>query len=146
LPVGFLDEQVEGIYRTDENQRSILLAFSVLAVFIACLGLFGLAAITAERKTKEIAIRKVLGAQTGQLFLILGKDFGLLVVAANLMGWPIGYYFVNRWMANFAYHVPILPWTFLLTGFLVLLAMLTTSGTQIIRVSRTNPADTLRHE
>jgi putative ABC transport system permease protein len=130
LPAGFLDEQVAGIYRTEENQRSILLAFSVLAVFIACLGLFGLAAYTAERKTKEIAIRKILGAQTIQLFLMLGRDFGLLVVAANLMGWPLGYYFVNRWMANFAYHVPILL----------------TSGTQIIRVSRTNPADTLRHE
>ena len=145
-PIGFLDERISGIYKTEENQGLLLSAFSSMAILIACLGLFGLAAFTAERKTREIGVRKVFGAQTGQLFLMLSKDLGLLLVLANVIGWPLGYYFVSRWMANFAYHVPILPWTFLLTGVFVLVAILITSGTQIIRVSSTNPADILRRE
>jgi putative ABC transport system permease protein len=146
LPIGFLDERISGIYKAEENQGVLLSVFSAMAVLIACLGLFGLAAFTAERKTREIGIRKVLGAQTGQLFLMLSKDLGLLLALANVMGWPLGYYFVSRWMANFAYHVPILPWTFIWAGVFVLVAILITSGTQIIRVSRSNPADILRHE
>jgi putative ABC transport system permease protein len=146
LTINFLDERISSIYRIEENQSVLLLVFSMLAVLIACLGLFGLAAFTAERKTKEIGIRKILGAQTGQLFLMLSKNFGRLSAVANVIGWPLGYYFVSRWMSNFAYHVQILPWTFLLTGVLVLMAILITSGTQIIRVARTNPSDTLRHE
>lgn len=146
LPIGFLDERINEVYTPEEDQSALLLVFSTLAVLIACLGLFGLAAFTAERKTKEIGIRKVLGAQTGRLFLMLSRDFGRLCALANVIGWPIGYYFVSRWMANFAYHVPILLWTFLLAGILVLAAMLVSSGTQIIRVARINPADILRHE
>lgn len=145
-PIGFLDERIREIYKTEENQSILLSAFSSLAVLIACLGLFGLAAFTAEQKTKEIGIRKVLGAHTGQLFLMMFQDFGRLTVLAIAVGCPLGYYFVSRWMANFAYHIPILPWTFLLTGVLVLAAVILTSGTQIIRVSRVNPADILRHE
>ncbi len=146
LPIEFLEDRISGIYKTEENQSALFSLFSALAVLIACLGLLGLAAFTAEKKTKEIGIRKVLGAHTAQLFLMLSKDFGRLVVLANAIGWPLGYYFVSRWMANFAYHVPVLPWTFLLTGVLVFAAVVLTSGTQIIRVSRTNPADILRHE
>jgi len=146
LPIGLLDERINEVYRPEENQSVLLLVFSTLAVFIACFGLFGLAAFTAERKTKEIGIRKVLGAQNGRLFLMLSRDFGRLCALANMIGWPIGYYFVSRWMANFAYHVPVLLWTFLLAGILVLAAMLVSSGTQIIRVARINPADILRHE
>jgi putative ABC transport system permease protein len=146
LPINFLDERLAGIYKAEENQRTVILAFSMLAVLIACLGLFGLAAFTAEQKVKEIGIRKILGAHTGQLFLMLIRDFGRLSAVASMIGWPLGYYFVRRWMANFAYHVQIHPWPFLLTGLLVLAVILTTSGTQIIRVARTNPADTLRHE
>lgn len=146
LPINFLDERIADIYRAEENQSVLLLVFSILAVLIACLGLFGLAAFTTERKTKEIGIRKVLGAQTGQLFLMLFKDFGRLSAVANVIGWPLGYYFISRWLGSFAYHVRILPWIFLLTGVLVLGAILITSGTQIFRVARTNPADTLRHE
>jgi putative ABC transport system permease protein len=145
-PIEFLVERIREIYKTEENQSVLLSTFSALAVLIACLGLFGLAAFTAEQKTKEIGIRKVLGAQTGQLFLMLSMDFGRLAVVANVIGWPLGYYFVNRWMANFAYHVPILPWTFLLVGVLILTVVILTSGTQIIRVSLRNPADILRHE
>lgn len=146
LPIGFLDERINEVYKPEESQSVLLSVFSTLAVLIACFGLFGLAAFTAERKTKEIGIRKVLGAQTGRLFLMLSGDFGRLCALANVIGWPIGYYFVSRWMANFAYHVPILLWTFLLAGILVLTAMLVSSGTQIIRVARINPADILRHE
>jgi len=146
LPIGFLDERIHEVYKPEENQSVLLLVFSTLAVLIACFGLFGLAAFTAERKTKEIGIRKVLGARTGRLFLMLSGDFGRLCALANVIGWPIGYYFVSRWMANFAYHVPILLWTFLLAGIFVLTAMLVSSGTQIVRVARINPADILRHE
>jgi len=146
LPIGFLDERINEIYKPEESQSMLLSVFSTLAVLIACFGLFGLAAFTAERKTKEIGIRKVLGAQTGRLFLMMSGDFGRLCALANVIGWPIGYYFVSRWMEKFAYHVPILLSTFLLAGILVLTAMLVSSGTQIIRVARINPADILRHE
>ena len=146
LSIGFLDELIAEVYKPEESQSTLLLVFSTLAVLIACFGVFGLAAFTAERKTKEIGIRKVLGAQTGHLFMMVSGDFGRLCALANVIGWPIGYYFVSRWMAKFAYHVPILLWTFLLAGVLVLAAMLVSSGTQIIRVARMNPADILRHE
>jgi putative ABC transport system permease protein len=146
LPINFLDERIIDIYRVEENQGILLLVFSSLAVLIACLGLFGLASFTVERKTKEIGIRKVFGARSGQLFLVLSRDFGGLSLAANGIGLPLGYYFVSRWMANFVYHVPILPWTFLLTGILVMGVIFLTAGTQISRIRRGNPADILRHE
>jgi putative ABC transport system permease protein len=146
LPVNFLDERIIGIYRAEENQSILLLVFSSLAVLIACLGLFGLASFTVERKTREIGIRKVFGAQTGQLFFMLSKNFGILSVAAIGIGLPLAYYFVSRWMANFVYHVPLLPWTFLLTGILVMGAIFLTTSTQIIRIARGNPVDILRHE
>ncbi len=145
-PIHYLDERILDVYKTEENQGALLLAFSMLAILIACLGLFGLAAFTTERKTKEIGIRKVLGARTGHLFLMVFKDLGKLSLVANVIGWPLGLYFVRRWMENFAYHVPILPWIFLLTGLIVFVAMLVTSGTQIVRVSRINPAEIIKFE
>jgi putative ABC transport system permease protein len=146
LPFQDLNVRLLSAYRLEQNQWIGLLVFSTLAVLIACLGLFGLAAFTAERKTKEIGIRKVLGAQNIHLFLMLSLDFVKLSLLANLFGLPLAIYFVNRWMANFAYHIPVMPWTFLFASVLVLIVMLLTSGTQIIRITRVNPVDVLKHE
>jgi putative ABC transport system permease protein len=141
-----LDDRMLDVYRAEKSQGTLLLTFATLAVLIACLGLFGLAAFTAERKTKEIGIRKILGAETERIFLMLSKDFALLSLLAIAIGCPLSVYFVSRWMENFAYHVPILPWTFLLTGTLVLAVMLLTAGTQIVRITRINPAEVLKYE
>jgi putative ABC transport system permease protein len=141
-----LDDRMLDIYRAEQSQGTLLLTFATLAVLIACLGLFGLAAFTAERKTKEIGIRKILGAGTDRMFLMLSKDFAVLSLLAIAIGCPLSVYFVRRWMENFAYHVPILPWTFLLTGTLVLAAMLLTAGTQIVRITRINPVEVLKYE
>jgi len=146
LTIRRLDDRLFDIYRTEQSQGALLLTFATLAVLIACLGLFGLAAFTAERKTKEIGIRKILGAETERLFLMLSKDFAVLSLLAIAIGCPLSIYFVSRWMENFAYHVPILPWTFLLTGALVLAAVLLTAWTQIVRIARINPVEVLKCE
>ncbi|MGD8535002.1 MAG: ABC transporter permease [Candidatus Aminicenantes bacterium] len=146
LTIHPLDERLFDVYRAEQGQSVLLLVFSTLAVLIACLGLFGLAVFTAERKTKEIGIRKVLGAETKRLLLMLSKEFALLSLFAVAIGLPLSIYLVIRWMENFAYHVPILPWTFLLTGVLVLASMLLTAGTQIVRIVRINPVEILKYE
>ncbi len=145
-PIVYLDDRLMSIYRVEQNQGQLLLVFSVLAVLIACLGLFGMAAFTVEQKTREISIRKVLGAGTGYLFLSLSRNSILIALIAIAAGWPLGFYFVNSWLANFVYHVPILPWTFFLTGLLVLLTVLLTSGTQLLRILHIDPVKTLKYE
>jgi putative ABC transport system permease protein len=144
--IRILDERMLDVYRDEQGQSTLLLAFAGLAVLVACLGLFGLASFTAERKTKEIGIRKILGAETERIFFMLSKDFAVLSLFSVAIGCPFSVYFVSRWMQNFAYHVPILPWTFLLTGLLVLVIMILTAGTQIIRITRINPVEVLKFE
>ncbi len=146
LTINLLDDRLFDIYKAERSQGTLLMVFSALAVLIACLGLFGLAAFTAERKTKEIGIRKVLGAKMEQLLLMLLKEFALLSLLAITIGLPLSIYFVIQWMENFAYHVPILPWTFLLTGGLVLVAMSLTAGTQIVRIALIDPVEVLKYE
>jgi ABC-type antimicrobial peptide transport system permease subunit len=110
--------------------------FAFLAVFIACLGLFGLATFTAEQRTKEIGIRKVLGASVAGIAALLSKDFVKLVLLANVIAWPVAYFATNKWLQNFAYRADIDWWVFVLAGGLALMIALLTVSMQAIMQRR----------
>jgi predicted permease len=142
----FLDEQFDGRYRGVERMGDLAGGFSLLAIFIACLGLFGLASFTAEQRTKEIGIRKVLGASGFSVVQLLSREFITLVVIAVVVAWPLAWIAMNRWLEDFAYHVDLGWSTFVLAGFLALfIALLTISG-QAIRAARDNPVRALKYE
>ncbi len=142
----FLDDDYDKLYRTEEQIGTLFGLFSILAIFVASLGLFGLASFTAQQRIKEIGIRKVLGASVSNLVLMLSKEFALLVGIANLIAWPISYHAMNRWLQDFAYRIDLEIWAFVLSGFLALLIALTTVSYQAYKVARTNPVDALRYE
>ncbi len=142
----FLDDVFNQMYRAEERLSRIFTTFAALAIFIACLGLFGLAAFTAERRTKEIGIRKVLGASVSGVVTLLSKDFVKLVLIANLIAWPIAWYAMNRWLQDFAYRVNLSWWVFALAGGMALLIALLTVGTQAIKAALANPVEALRYE
>ena len=142
----FLDEDFDNLYRAEMRLGRIFTAATVLAVFIACLGLFGLAAFEAVQRTKEIGIRKVLGASVSGIMILLSKDFTKWVLIANLIAWPVAYYATSRWLNDFAYRTRIGFGLFVVASVLVLLTALLTVSYQALRAAVTNPADTLRYE
>jgi putative ABC transport system permease protein len=144
--IEFLDDQIARMYKEDERTQKILLFASVLAVLIACLGLFGLAAYSAESRTKEIGIRKVLGSSASSLLMLLGREFSIWVLAANLIAWPVAYYFMKRWLQSFAYKASIGIGTFIISGLLALAIALLTVSYQSIKAALANPVESLRYE
>jgi len=142
----FLDSSFENQFRTEENLSRLFSYFSVLAIFIACLGLFGMAAYNAEQRTKEVGIRKVLGASTSALTLLLSSKIAKLILLANLIAWPLAYLAAHYWLQNFAYHTAIDLGLFFLTALAVLAIGMTTTAFQSIKTSLKNPVDTLQHE
>jgi putative ABC transport system permease protein len=140
----FLDEDFDNLYRAENLLGRVFLAFSVLTILIACLGLFGLASFTAEKKTKEIGIRKVLGASTPSLIRLLTKEFMKLVLLASLISWPIAYFIMRGWLRGFAYRTSIGPETFFLATALALVIALMTVGYQAVKAALSNPADAIR--
>jgi predicted permease len=142
----FLEEDYDRLYRAEERMGTLLNYFAVLAVFVACLGLFGLASFATEQRTKEIGIRKVLGASVSRIVLLLSKDFLKLVIIANILAWPVAYYFVNAWLQDFAYRTSINWLVFLLSGILSLLVALFTVGVQSAKAATANPVESLRYE
>jgi putative ABC transport system permease protein len=142
----FLDDEFNRMYQAEEKLSAIFGYFTFLAVFIACLGLFGLASFTAERKTKEIGIRKVLGASIGQLLLLLSQDFMKLVLAANLIAWPIVWYAMKQWLQGFAYRTSLGWQMFMLTAATALLIALVTVSFQTLKAALANPVEALRYE
>ncbi|MCZ6818228.1 MAG: hypothetical protein O7G31_01875 [Calditrichaeota bacterium] len=122
------------------------MTFALLAIFIACLGLLGLASFAAEQRTKEFGVRKVLGATVTNVITLLAKDFVKLVLLANLLAWPIAWYAMHRWLQDFAYRIEIGWWVFALAGGLALLIALLTVSTQAIRAALANPVESLRYE
>jgi putative ABC transport system permease protein len=142
----FLDESFNSQYRAEERIRIITLYFSLLAIFIGCLGLFGMASYTTEQRTKEVGIRKILGASAAGIVRLISREFILLVLLSNALAWPAAYFFLNRWLQSFAYRMQI-GWTvFVLSGALaVVIAMLTVSY-QAFKTALANPADSLRYE
>jgi putative ABC transport system permease protein len=142
----FIDESFNEVYKKEKNIGIIAATFSMLAIFIACLGLFGLATFLSEQRTKEIGIRKVLGASVSSLFYMLSKEFIKWVILANLIAWPIAYYFMNRWLENYAYRIEIGWWMFALSGTIALVISMLTVSSQAIKTAVANPIDSLRYE
>ena len=142
----FLDEAFAAKYETEQRVGLVMGWMSAVAIAISCMGLLGLVALAVVRRTKEIGIRKVLGATTGSVLLLLSREFGWLVVAANVVAWPVAYLVLNRWLAFYAYRVDMgLGW-FVLAGVGVLAVALATVSGQTWLAARTNPADALRYE
>ena len=142
----FLDQNFARQYGAEQKQSQILLIFSALAIFIACLGLFGLAAFAAEQRTKEIGVRKVLGASVGSIVTLLSKDFLKLVLIAILIASPLAWWAMNRWLADFAYKIDIEWWVFALAGLLAVGIALLTVSFQSIKAALMNPVKSLRSE
>ena len=142
----FLDTEFDLQYREDEQVGQIFSIFTILGLFIACLGLLGLASYTTERRTKEIGIRKVLGASVLGIAMMLSKQFTKWVLVANLIAWPLAYYFLNQWLKSFAYSARVDVLTFFISGFLVLVLALLTVSFQTIRAATANPSESLRYE
>lgn len=142
----FMDEAVANHYQAEDRFLKIFTIFSVLSIMLGGLGLFGLTAFSAKRRTKEIGIHRVMGASTAMLIKILSIDFLKLVLIANLIGWPIAYYFMNEWMTNFAYHTAVSVWTFVVTGAAVFVIAFLCLLYHSIKVSRISPVKSLRSE
>jgi ABC-type antimicrobial peptide transport system permease subunit len=142
----FLDDEFDRMYRTEASLQKTLGYFAFLAVFISCLGLFSLASFMAEQKTKEIAIRKVLGAKTTGIVVQFSKEIVLLVLLADFVAWPVAAYFMNRWMGTFAYRTGIGVMAFITAAVIALGIALLTVATQSIKAAVANPVDSLRYE
>jgi putative ABC transport system permease protein len=142
----FLDDRIAGLY-LDVNREGLMFAtFAAFAVAIGCLGLIGLSAYTAERRTKEIGIRKALGASTVDVVWLLIKEFTKPVLVANLLGWPIAWYFMRNWLDGFAYRIDLGPEPFLLAGLGAVVIAIATTGFHAVQVARSRPVTALRYE
>ncbi|MCL4510747.1 MAG: hypothetical protein M1470_06720 [Bacteroidetes bacterium] len=142
----FLDKSLDALYKSEEKSSALFSLFSALSIAIASLGLYGLALHTAERRTKEIGVRKVLGASVGEVAFSLSKEFVKWVVIANFIAWPVAYYVMNNWLKDFAYRVSMTPWTFLVSGALALAIAVLTVGFRAVKGATANPVEALRYE
>lgn len=143
---GFQDNKLNVLYKKDEGMRDIVMIFSVLSILIACLGLFGLAAFTAEDRTREIGIRKVIGASSGSIMLLLSREFSRCVGIAVIIAWPVSYYVMSRWLQDFAFRTEIGVGSFVFAGILAFVIAQLTVGYQSVKAAYTNPVDSLRYE
>ncbi len=142
----FLDELIDWIYFNEQLTGKMLGVFSLLAIFVACLGLFGLAAFMVQSRTKEIGVRKVLGASTPHLVMLLAREFILLILLSNLIAWPIAYYLMRDWLSGFAYQTDLNVLPFIASAIMALIIAFGTVSLQAIRAARSNPIDALRYE
>jgi putative ABC transport system permease protein len=137
---------IDNLYKSERRLGRVVLYFTVLSIFIACLGLFGLASYTAEQKTKEIGIRKVMGATVPNLVLLLSRQFGKLILIANLIAWPLAYFALRAWLNDFYYRVSIGIDAFVLSSAAVLAIAFLSIAYQSIRAALTDPAEAIRYE
>ena len=142
----FLDKNIEALYEGEQRMSSIISLFAVLAIFISCLGLFGLVTFMAQRKVKEIGIRKVLGASVFGIVSLLSKEFVRLIIVAFILAIPISYYFLNQWLNDFAYRIQIHWSVFLFAGLGMIVVALLTVSVQSIKAALANPVESLRSE
>lgn len=142
----FMNEDFNNLYRTEQRMGVIAVSFSALAILIACLGLFGLAAYAAEQRTKEIGIRKVLGATVSNITAMLSKDFLKLVIVAAVIAFPVAWWFMHSWLQDFAYRTNISWWVFILAGIAAALIAILTVSFQTIKAAISNPIKSLRSE
>ena len=142
----FLDEDINAHYQAEDQFLKVFTSFSVLAILIGCLGLYGLTAFMMKKRTKEIGIRKVLGANVSGLVGVISKDFLKLILVANIMGWPLAYFLMDKWLQNFAYKITISWQVFVLTGGCAVLIAFLSIAHHSIKTARTNPVDSIRYE
>ncbi len=142
----FLDADFNKIYDAEQRTGKLFITFAVFAIFIACLGLFGLVTYAAEQRIKEIGIRKVLGASVGEIVTMISKDFVKLVLIAFVIAFPVGWWMMNKWLQGFAYRINISWWVFALAGALTIAIALITVSFQAIKAALANPAKSLRTE
>ena len=142
----FLDDAFNSQYQNDQRRGSIYKYFSFLAIFISCLGLFGMASFTAEQRTKEIGIRKVLGASIPHIVKLISKDFLVLLFISNIIAWPVAYFLMEKMLNNYAYRTSIAFWVFIVSGIIVIFLALLTVCIKIIKAAYANPVDSLRYE
>jgi predicted permease len=146
LKYRFLDDMFNEEYIAEQRSSSIMKYITILAIFISCLGLFGLASYTAEQRTREIGVRKVLGSSVSGIVLLLSKEFTRWVLIANIIAWPAAWFAANRWLQNFAYRTPVGWWIFIVSGLIALVFALLTVGFQAFKAAVINPAESLRYE
>jgi ABC-type antimicrobial peptide transport system permease subunit len=142
----YLNDSYQHLYRSEEKLSKIFRYFSILTILISCLGLFGLAAYMAEQRTKEVGIRKVLGANFYNIFRTLSGEFLKWVIIANFIAWPLAYYAMNRWLVGYAYHTNLSVWIFLLTALISILIAMITVSYQAIRTAQQHPVKSLKYE
>ena len=142
----YLEDMIDSLYKSERRLGGVVLSFAVLSILIACLGLFGLASFTAEQKTKEIGIRKVMGATVPGVVLLLSREFGKLILIANIIAWPLSYYALRTWLQNFYYRITIGFELFLFAAVLVMLIAFVSISYQSIKAALTDPATAIRYE
>jgi putative ABC transport system permease protein len=142
----FLDERFDRYYRSEERIGRILTVFACLAIFLSCLGLFGLVFFTVKQRTKEIGVRKVLGASVPGILSLLSKEFLKWIMISNIIAWPIAYFAVNKWLENFAVRIDMEWWMFAVATFAALVIALFTLSFQTVKAAAANPVDSLRYE
>ena len=142
----FMDADFNAIYNAEQRTGKLFITFAVFAIFIGCLGLFGLVTYAAEQRTKEIGVRKVLGASVSGIVVMLSKDFAKLVLIASVIAFPISFFSMNKWLQSFAYRIDISPWIFVVAGASAILLALITVSFQAIKAAIANPVKSLRTE
>ena len=143
---GFLDSKLNEQYKPEKTSGNVFTVFAALAIVIACVGLFGLAAYIAGLRTKEIGVRKVMGASVGSVILLLSAQFTKLIIIAIVLAVPVSWYFMNEWLSGFAYQITISPIVFVLAGLTALAIALLTVSYQSIKAAIVNPIKSLRDE
>ena len=142
----FLDDQYDQLFNREERLGTVFTIFTFFAILVACLGLFGLAAYTAEQRTKEIGIRQVMGASTANVVGMLTKEFTRLVLIAFILAIPIAWYFMNEWLKAIAYKTEVGIWPFLVAGLVAIIIAWLTVSFQSLRAAKANPVNSLRSE
>jgi len=142
----FLNDEFDDMYRAESRVSTILTVFSLITILISCLGLFALVAFMSEQRTKEIGIRKVLGASVGGIVLLLSKDFVKLMLIAIVIASPVAWYFMNQWLVDFAYRIEINAWVFVTAGLITIAIALLTVSFQSVKAALMNPVKSLMSE
>lgn len=142
----FLDQEFEKFYKEEKRTAKIALAFSVLAIFIACLGLFGLTSFATEQRSREISLRKVMGSSSGSIIRLFAGEALVLIAIATVPAWILSYFFLKNWLQNFSYHISLQPWEFLISLAVVFFVALITVSYRTYKAAQMNPAEVLKYE
>jgi ABC-type antimicrobial peptide transport system permease subunit len=142
----FLDEAYASMYHSEERISELMNYFTLIAIMISCMGLYGLAAYTTERRTKELGIRKVMGASVSGIIGMVSKEYIFLVLLACIIAFPIAWYFMEIWLSDFAFHIELNPFVFILSVVVALFLAISTVSYFALKAARTNPVEVLRYE